>query len=251
MARRMILEGAKVKAVLELLPYSSGLKRNIVQCLNDYDIPLKFSHTITQIHGQKRLEGVTYAQVDENRRVLKETEQYIPCDTLLLSVWLIPENELSRKADVKLSPVTSGPVVNNSLETSNEGIFACGNVLHVHDLVDNVTLESENAGRNAASYINGQLSRGGEITVIAVEGVRYTVPQFINPEAMESSLTVRFRVGDVFRNAYISVYFDEERVIRRRKNIITPGEMEEVRLTPEMFKTRPDTKSITFKIERS
>lgn len=251
MARRMILEGAKVKAVLELLPYSSGLKRNIVQCLNDYDIPLMFSHTITRIHGQKRLEGVTYAQVDENRKVIKETEQYIPCDTLLLSVGLIPENELSRKAHVRLSPVTSGPVVNNSLETSNEGIFACGNVLHVHDLVDNVTLESENAGRNAVKYLKGLSSSEREIPINAVEGVRYTVPQFICPETMEGPLSVRFRVGDVYRNEYISVYFNQERVIRRKKNIITPGEMEEVRLTPEMFKTRPDVKSITFRIERS
>ena len=251
MARRMILEGARVKAVLELLPYSSGLKRNIVQCLNDYDIPLKFSHTITQIHGKERLEGITYAQVDERRRPIKETEKYVPCDTLLLSVGLIPENELSRKANVKLSPVTSGPVVNNSLETSAEGIFACGNVLHVHDLVDNVTIESENAGKNAARYIKGIMNRGREIPLNAVEGVRYTVPQFISPEGMDGPLSVRFRVGDVYRDAYVSVYFDGERIFHRKKRILTPGEMEDVVLTPDMFKTRPETKSLTFKVERS
>ena len=251
MARRMMLEGAKVKVVLELLPYSSGLKRNIVQCLNDYDIPLKFSHTITQIHGKERLEGVTYAQVDENRRPIKGTEQYVSCDTLLLSVGLIPENELSRKANVKLSKVTSGPIVNNNLETSTEGIFACGNVLHVHDLVDNVTIESENAGRNAVRYIKGTLNKGKEIPLSAVDGVRYTVPQFINPENMDGPLSVRFRVGDVYRDSYVSVYFDDERISHRKKKILTPGEMEEVILKPEMFKERPETKSITFKIERS
>lgn len=251
MARRMILEGAKVKAVLELLPYSSGLKRNIVQCLNDFNIPLKFSHTITRIHGKERLEGVTYAKVDENRKPIKGTEQYISCDTLLLSVGLIPENELSRKANVRLSSVTSGPVVNNSLETSIDGIFACGNVLHVHDLVDNVTKESENAGKNAVRYIRGELRRGREIPLSAVEGVRYTVPQFINPETMDGPLSVRFRVGDVYKDSYVSVYFDDERIIHREKRILTPGEMEEVVLMPEMFKERPETKSITFKIERS
>lgn len=251
MARRMMLEGAKVKVVLELLPYSSGLKRNIVQCLNDYDIPLKFSHTITRIHGKERLEGVTYAQVDENRRPIKGTEQYVSCDTLLLSVGLIPENELSRKAGVKLSKVTSGPIVNNNLETSTDGIFACGNVLHVHDLVDNVTIESENAGRNAVRYIKGTLSRGREIPLSAAQGVRYTVPQFINPENMDGPLSVRFRVGNVYRDSYVSVYFDNERISHRKKRIFTPGEMEEVVLKPEMFKERPETKSITFKIERS
>lgn len=251
MARRMRFEGAKVKAVVELLPYSSGLKRNIVQCLDDYDIPLKFSHTVVQIHGKDRLEGVTIAQVGEDRRPIKETEEYISCDTLLLSVGLVPENELSRKAGVALSQVTGGAIVDNTLETNIEGIFACGNVLHVHDLVDNVTLESSEAGRNAAKYINGLYSKGTRVRVNAIEGVRYTIPQFIDLERIDKELYVRFRVGDVFKDAYLSVYFDDSRVIHRKRRILTPGEMEEVKLTDNMFKEHPGINAITFKVERS
>lgn len=251
MARRMTLEGARVKAVLELLPYSSGLKRNIVQCLDDYDIPLKLSHTVVRIHGRDRLEGVTIARVGEDRRPIGETEEYIACDTLLLSVGLIPENELSRKAGVLLSPVTGGAIVDNSLETNIEGIFACGNVLHVHDLVDNVTLESSSAGYNAAKYIKGLSCKGSKVAVKAIDGVRYTIPQFIDLERMDKELYVRFRVGDVFKDAYISIYFDDERVIHRRKRILTPGEMEEVKLTDPMFKEHSGVKTITFKVEGS
>lgn len=251
MARRMSFEGAKVKAVLELLPYSSGLKRNIVQCLDDYDIPLKLSHTVVKIHGKDRLEGVTVAKVGEDRKPIRETEEYIACDTLLLSVGLIPENELSRKAGVTLSSVTGGAIVDNSLETNIEGIFACGNVLHVHDLVDNAAIESSDAGRNAAKYIKGLFKKGSGIRVNAVEGVRYAVPQFIDPERMEKELCVRFRVGDVFKDSYISVYFDDKRVIHRKRRILTPGEMEEVKLTDGMFKEYSGVKAITFKVERS
>lgn len=251
MARRMCLEGAAVKAVLELLPYSSGLKRNIVQCLDDYSIPLKLNHTVVQIHGKDRLQGVTAARVGENRKPIRETEEYISCDTLLLSVGLIPENELSRKAGVALSPVTGGAVVDNSLETNIDGIFACGNVLHVHDLVDNVTLESSDAGKSAAKYINGSSSMGSRVMVNAMEGVRYTIPQFIYPKRIDRELYVRFRVFDVFKDAYISVYFDDNRVIHRKKRILTPGEMEEVILTDKMFSEHPWVKAITFKVERS
>lgn len=250
MARRMCLEGATVKAVLELLPYSSGLKRNIVQCLDDYNIPLKLNHTVVQIHGKDRLQGVTAARVGENRKPIRETEEYISCDTLLLSVGLIPENELSRKAGVELSPVTGGAVVDNSLETNINGIFACGNVLHVHDLVDNVTKESSDAGKNAAKYINGLSSMGSRVMVNAMEGVRYTIPQLIDPKRIDRELYVRFRASDVFKDAYISVYFDDNRVIHRKKRILTPGEMEEVILTDKMFSEHPLVKTITFKVER-
>jgi len=251
MARRMSLEGAHVKAVLELLPYSSGLKRNIVQCLDDYNIPLKLSHTIVKIHGKDRLSGVTIAKVDDKRKPIKETEEYIPCDTLLLSVGLLPENELSRKVKVDLSPVTGGAIVDNFLQTNIEGIFACGNVLHVHDLVDNVTLESYNAGTNASLYIKGLLKNDKKIPLNAIDGVRYTVPQFISPNAIENNITVRFRVSDVFKNSSVAVYFDEIKVINKKKKIFTPGEMEEIKLTKDMFLKYPNVKTITFKIENT
>ncbi|KGM98421.1 pyridine nucleotide-disulfide oxidoreductase [Clostridium novyi A str. 4552] len=249
MARRMTLEGAKVKAVVELMPYSGGLKRNIVQCLDDFGIPLKLAHTVTNIKGKDRLEGVSIAQVDENRRPIKETEEYIPCDTLLLSVGLIPENELSTKADVNLSPVTSGPLVNESLQTNIEGVFACGNVLHVHDLVDFVTEESINAGKNAAKYLNGKKFEGNGIELVATEGARYTVPKTINPENIEKLVDVRFRVGDVYKDSYISVYFDDVREMHIKKRIIAPGEMETVKLTKALFDKHPNCKKITVKVE--
>ncbi|MFD3155517.1 NAD(P)/FAD-dependent oxidoreductase [Haloimpatiens sp. FM7330] len=249
MARRMTLEGAKVKAVVELMPYSGGLKRNIVQCLDDFDIPLKLSHTVTNIKGKNRVEGVTIAKVDENRRPIKGSEQYIPCDTLLLSVGLIPENELSTKANVDLSPVTGGPQVNESLQTNIEGVFACGNVLHVHDLVDNVTTESINAGKSAANYVKGKQFANGGIEVVATDGARYTVPRYININNIDKLIDVRFRVGDVYKDSYISVYFDDVREIHRKKRILTPGEMETVKLTREMFEKYPECKKITVKVE--
>ncbi len=250
MARRMTLEGAKVKAVVELMPYSGGLKRNIVQCLDDFDIPLKLSYTVTNIKGKDRVEGVTIAEVGKDRKPVKETEEYIPCDTLLLSVGLLPENELSRKADVKLSNITGGPEVDERLETNQEGIFACGNVLHVHDLVDNVTLESINAGKNAVEYIKGKKSNGKKVEIIATEGVRYTVPKYVNPENVEDHIDVRFRVGDVFKNSFIAVYFDDQREMHIKKRILTPGEMETVKLTKAMFEKYSNCEKITIKVER-
>jgi pyruvate/2-oxoglutarate dehydrogenase complex dihydrolipoamide dehydrogenase (E3) component len=249
MARRMTLEGAKVKAVVELMPYSGGLKRNIVQCLDDFGIPLKLAHTVTNIKGKDRLEGVTIAKVDENRKPIKGTEEYIPCDTLLLSVGLVPENELSTKADVELSPITGGPIVNESLQTNVEGVFACGNVLHVHDLVDFVTEESINAGKNAAKYINGQAFNKDGIEISAENGARYTVPKFINPENVEKLVDVRFRVGDVYKDSYVSVYFDDVREMHMKKRILTPGEMETVKLTKALFEKHPNCKKITVKVE--
>ena len=250
MARRMTLEGANVKACVELMPHSSGLKRNIVQCLDDFNIPLKLSHTITNIHGHDRLCGVTIAQVDDHRKPIKGTEEYIACDTLLLSVGLLPENELSRKANVKLSRVTGGPLVDERMQTSIPGIFTCGNVLHVHDLVDNVTTESYTAGRNAADYINGIHHVGKSVEVFATGGVRYTVPSTINPENIGNGIDVRFRVGEVHKAAYISVYFDDVREMHLKKKILTPGEMESVKLTKAIFDKYSTCKKITIKVEK-
>lgn len=231
MARRMTLEGAKVKVVAELMPYSGGLKRNIVQCLNDFDIPLKLSHTVVDIEGKERVEAVTIAQVGADRKPIPGTEERYTCDTLLLSCGLLPENELSRTAGVELSPVTSGPVVNESLETSVEGVFACGNVLHVHDLVDYVSQEAAVAGRHAAEYIKAdamEKSSGKTIQIEGEGGVRYTVPGFIRPDCMDENLTVRFRVGNVYQNCSIVTYFDDREIARRKRPVMAPGEMEQI-----------------------
>jgi NADPH-dependent 2,4-dienoyl-CoA reductase/sulfur reductase-like enzyme len=249
MARRMTLEGAKVRAVVELMPYSGGLKRNIVQCLDDFGIPLKLSHTVVNIKGKDRLQGVTIAKVDENRRPIMGTEEYIACDTLLLSVGLLPENELSRQANVELSNITGGPIVNESLQTNMGGIFACGNVLHVHDLVDHVTTESYNAGINAASYVKGRMFDEKGIEIVATEGVRYTVPKYINGKNIDKPFDVRFRVGDVYKDSYISVYFDDIREMHIKKRVLAPGEMESVKFTKEIFAKYPDCKRITVKVE--
>lgn len=254
MARRMTLEGAKVKVVAELMPYSGGLKRNIVQCLDDYKIPLKLSHTVIDIKGKERVEGVTLAEVDENRRPIKGTEEFYSCDTLLLSVGLIPENEISGSMGVELNPITSGPKVNERLETSIEGVFACGNVLHVHDLVDFVSEEAAAAGKNAAMYVQEGESaseQGRKIKLRPLAGVRYTVPETINPMRMDEKLTVRFRVGNVYQNCYISVYFDEERVLYRKRQIVAPGEMEEIKLSKEELLKYPNLDTITIKIEEA
>ncbi len=253
MARRMTLEGAKVKVVAELLSYSGGLKRNIVQCLDDFNIPLKLSHTVIDIKGKERVEGVTIAQVDENRRPMKGTEEFYSCDTLLLSCGLIPENELSFGMGIEMNAVTSGPVVNESLETNIEGVFACGNVLHVHDLVDYVSEEADAAGKSAAQYI---LNDGKEletsyesIPVLATDGVRYTVPKIVNPGRVGEKQKVRFRVERVYRNSFISVYLGDERIIHRKKTVMAPGEMEEIQLGREQLKQHVGITQITVKIE--
>lgn len=252
MARRMTLEGAKVQVVAELMPYSGGLKRNIVQCLNDYDIPLKLSHTVVDIKGKERVEGVTIAEVDHTGQPIPGTEEEYACDTLLLSVGLIPENELSSGMGVELSKITSGPVVNESLETNIEGVFACGNVLHVHDLVDFVSEEAAAAGKNAAKYVKEEMgSVGNTVAIKATDGVRYTVPSTIHTERMEDILTVRFRVGNVYKNHYISVYLDEERILHRKCPVMAPGEMEEVQLKKAQLKEYPDLKTIIIKLEEA
>ena len=252
MARRMTLEGAKVKVVAELMPYSGGLKRNIVQCLNDFDIPLKLSHTVVDIEGKNRVEAVTIAEVGPDRKPIPGTEERYTCDTLLLSCGLIPENELSRSAGVELSPVTSGPVVNDSLETNIEGIFACGNVLHVHALVDYVSQEASTAGANAAKYIqNGEDTGSKTVEILPVDGVRYTVPKYTRPSEMADNLTVRFRVGDVYKNCAIATYLDAELISKRKRPVMAPGEMEQVILNKKKLEEYPDLSKITIKIEEA
>ena len=243
MARRMTLEGAKVHAVCELMPYSGGLARNIEQCLNDFNIPLKLSHTVVEIHGRERLEGVTIAKVDERRRPIAETREYIPCDTLLLSVGLIPENELSKTADVALDRVTNGAVVDQDRQTATEDIFACGNVLHVHDLVDFVSEEAEVAGKSAAAYILGKTEKKINIPLSTDGKVRYTVPQVITAE---KDVTVYFRVADVYRNVTLKVLDGERVVAQKKKSRMAPGEMESITLKSAAF---ADAKELKFVLE--
>lgn len=228
MARRMTLEGAKVKCVAELMPYSGGLKRNIVQCLNDYNIPLLLSHTVVDIKGKNRVESITLAKVDENRKPIPGTEKEYKCDTLLLSVGLLPENELSKLADVQLSRVTSGPLVNDNFETNIEGIFACGNVLHVHDLVDYVSSEAELAGYYAAKYILDKKEHHEYLNIDVKDGVRYTVPSKIDVDNMEDRIIVRFRVDNEYRNKSIAVLKNNEELKVIKKRVLAPGEMEQI-----------------------
>ena len=251
MARRMTLEGAKVLVVAELMPYSGGLKRNIVQCLNDFNIPLKLSTTVVDIEGKERVSGITLAGVDENRRPIPGTEEHYDCDTLLLSCGLIPENELSRGMGVRMNPVTNGPCVNESLETSIPGVFAAGNVLHVHDLVDYVSEEAAAAGKTAAEYValGGKEPLRHEIPLETSGGPRYTVPCAIDPARMPEKLTVRFRVGDVIKDKAVSVYFGQDRIIHRRRPVMAPGEMEEIVLTRKNFEDHPDLSKVRICVE--
>ena len=270
MARRMTLEGAKVKVVAELMPYSGGLKRNIVQCLDDFGIPLKLSHTVINIEGKERVQAVTIAQVGADRRPIPGTEERYTCDTLLLSVGLIPENELSRAAGIEINGVTNGPVVNESLETSEEGVFACGNVLHVHDLVDNVSEEASRAGTNAARFVarlSGKTAQPGtleprnessetrtgtgEIQIRTGNGVRYTVPSFVNPERLDGNLIIRFRVGAIYKDSSVVVRLGGERLRALKKKIIAPGEMEQVIITKDELLQHENADSIEISIEEN
>ncbi len=235
MARRMTLEGAEVKCVCELMPYSSGLTRNIVQCLDDFNIPLHLSCTVVDIHGKERVEGVTIAKVDDNRKPIPGTEEYIECDTLLLSVGLIPENELTRAVGISLDPVTSGAIVDEYRETSHKGVFACGNVLHVHDLVDYVTLESQTAGEGAARYVLGKTDDAEYITTKGVNGVRYIVPQKVNVKN-DGDVKLYFRVGQVYKNARTVVKYNGEEIISKKRPRLAPGEMENVVIKNDMLK---------------
>ena len=283
MARRMTLEGAKVKVVAELMPYSGGLKRNIVQCLEDFGIPLKLSHTVVAIHGKERLTGVTLAQVDHDGRPVPGTEEEYSCDTLLLSVGLIPENELSKNAGVALSSATSGPVVDESFQTSVNGIFACGNVLHVHDLVDFVSEEAANAGRRAAEYARETSEESSEkrmkcgesrkdlpesqaaceewtakmpenevsgiLDILPGDGVRYTVPSVLHLAQMGETLKIRFRVRKEYKNCCVTVHAGDRQLFRRRKQIFVPGEMEEAVIRREDLNDALPADTITVRIE--
>ena len=252
MARRMTLEGAKVLVVAELMPYSGGLKRNIVQCLNDFDIPLKLSHTVVDIQGRERVTGVTIAQVGPDRKPIPGTEIHYDCDTLLLSCGLLPENELSRAMGVTISPVTNGPVVDESLQTSIPGVFAAGNVLHVHDLVDFVSEEAAAAGRAAVRYLaQGPGSGAGEIPITFEGGPRYTVPASIDPQRVCDDLVIRFRVGGVMKNRRVRLYLDDEPVVNRKRPVMAPGEMEELKLTQEALAKHPDLKRIHIAVEEA
>lgn len=246
MARRMTLEGAEVKAVCELMPYSGGLARNIEQCLHDFNIPLLLSHTVVEIHGKERVTGVMIAKVDEKRRPIPETRQYIECDTLLLSVGLIPENELTRGANIVIDRVTNGAVVDQNRQTEVEGVFACGNVLHVHDLVDFVSEEAEIAGRAAAAYVEGKKAAGDRNIRLVTDGkVRYTVPQCITAA---EPVTVYFRVADVYRDVRIVVRDGERVLIDKKKQKVAPGEMETVALTADMIAS-VSSNTLSFSIE--
>ena len=251
MARRMTLEGAKVKVVAELMPYSGGLKRNIVQCLYDYGIPLKLSHTVTKIHGKDRVTGVTISQVGSNLQPILGTEEFYTCDTLLLSCGLIPETELMKKAGIILNPVTSGPDVEDSLETSVQGVFACGNVLHVHDLVDFVSEEAARAGQNAVAFLKNPDARRDTVkTALRGEnGVRYTVPEMLDIKNMNPEVVVRFRVGDVYKNKSISVYYDDHKIRTIRKRVMAPGEMEQIVLNRDSFQEFAMVKEIRIAVE--
>ncbi len=235
MARRMTFEGAKVKAVVELMPYSSGLNRNIVQCVKDFDIPLMFSHTVVDIKGEGRVTGVVIAQVDDKLQPIMSTAKEISCDTLLLSIGLIPQNELATGANVTLSPITGGAVVDENMMTSVDGVFECGNVLHVHDLVDFVSKESEDAGRSAAEFIKtGSVDRN-YVETRGVDGVRYVVPQRLSKDCKADKLQLKLRVGNVFKNVRLVVEADGEEIYSKKKQIVTPGEMESIVLNEEQI----------------
>lgn len=251
MARRMVFEGAKVECVVELMPYSGGLKRNIVQCLNDYDIPLKLSHTVMAIHGEERVVGATIAKVDEKLQPIEGTKEYIECDTILFSVGLLPENELSKLVGIKIG-LTGGPVVDEKMQTNRAGIFACGNVLHVHDLVDFVTEESYEAGKSAADFIKG-ISEGMEevdyIKMTVGEGIRYTVPTKINKNTNNKCIEIKFRVRDTYENCKVSVYLDDECLVSRKYRVLVPGEMEKLMLKADQLRRLKEAHTLSIVVE--
>ena len=249
MARRMTLEGAKVLACVELMPYSGGLQRNIVQCLNDFDIPLYLSHTIIDIRGKNRVEGITIAEVGADRKPIAGTEIDFDCDTVLLSVGLIPENELTKTADIEIDGRTNGAIVFENMETSAEGIFACGNVVHVHDLVDFVTAESQRAGKAAADYVlNGERSRSEFTALKTSNQIGYTVPQKIRKGT--ESAEIFFRVRQIFKDSAIVVKDGEKQIARFKREHMAPGEMEKITL-PKVLLDKIDSNKITVSVEEA
>ncbi|MDZ5726160.1 FAD-dependent oxidoreductase [Acetobacterium sp. K1/6] len=250
MARRMTLEGAHVQAVCELMPYSNGLVRNIVQCLDDYDIPLKLSHTITFIHGKDRLEGVTVAKVDEKLKVIPGTEEYIPCDTLLLSVGLIPENEITRNAGVTMDNRTNGAIVGELRQTSMPGVFACGNVVHVHDLVDFVSEEAVLAGKGAAKYIKGDLASEITFTTTNGDGIGYVVPQQVAMKNVEEKVTFYMRVRQVFQDKVVNAYIGDQLIATKKEKKLLPAEMVNFKIAKDVLAQYP-AGEIRFVVEEA
>ncbi len=249
MARRMTLEGAEVKVVCEIMPYSGGLTRNIVQCLDDFGIPLRLSTTVIETHGKNRLEGVTIAKVDEKLCPIKGTEEYIECDTLMLSVGLIPENELTKNVGIAIDRVTSGAVVDEMRQTDHKGVFACGNVLHVHDLVDYVTLESQLAGQGAAEYILGNAPKQTEyVNTVTGNGVRYLVPQRVNIKNPDD-VKLYFRVGRIFKNAKVVLECGGKVISSKKKVKLAPGEMENVTIPANVLAGMNGNDSIIVRVE--
>ncbi len=250
MARRLVLEGAEVQAVAELMPFSGGLTRNIVQCLDDYEIPLLLEHTVKTIKGKDRVEAVVIAKVDKNRKIIPGTEVEYECDTLLLSVGLIPENELSVGAGIDLDRITSGPIVNESMETSVEGIFGCGNVVHVHDLVDFVTEESRKAGKNAARYVKGEIvNTDKEIEVIPGGGIGYIVPHKIRIENIEGKIDLLMRVKKVYKDTKLLIKADGVVIKEIKKAHLAPGEMERVILQKSLLENKKYN-NISIEVEK-
>ena len=251
MARRMTLEGAKVLAVVELMPYSGGLKRNIVQCLEDFDIPLYMSHTVTKVEGENRVEAVTVSEVDENRKPIQETEIRYECDTLLLSCGLIPENELTQGLGASMNKVTNGPVVDSDLETSIPGVFACGNVLHVHDLVDFVSEEASDAGKNAAMYAASEprYKVKTKIPVKVSNEIRYTVPSSVVLAGIREDIKVRFRVGNIYKFKKVTASAGDLVLATKIRKVMTPGEMEEIVLPVGKLKDIKGATEITITVE--
>lgn len=248
-ARRMIIEGANVKAVVEKLPYCNGLDKNFNECLRDFDIPLMLNHTIIDVKGKERLEGVTIAKIDKNKEIINGSEKYMLCDTLILSVDLMSENELLRQAGVELSISIGGPLVNESMHTSVDGIFACGNVLHVHDYANSVWKESVVAGKAAAQYVKGKDFNGEEIKIVSIQGVKYTVPASINIKNVQEVADIKFRVNDLFKDSYISVYFNEKRVIHYKKSVLAPSEMQIVQIKKDLLDKYTECNEIRLCIE--
>lgn len=252
MARRLTLEGAKVHAVAEIMPYSSGLKRNIVQCLKDFDIPLYLNHTVAKIHGDKRVEGVTICQVDANKNLIAGTEKYFECDTILFSVGLIPENELAKGMGVPLSPKTKGAIVYQNRETLIDGVFACGNALQVHDLVDYVSDESEIAGKSASEYVKNGKTAHDSVNVINGSNISYVLPQKLD-KAVSGNVKLYFRVSGVYKNCTIKLVSEGETILSSRKGIVAPGEMETLYLKEEQIKLLNGDLTISLEVndERS
>ena len=247
MARRLTLEGAEVKAVVELMPFSGGLTRNIVQCLDDYNIPLYLSHTVIDVVGKDRLEKVVIAKVDENRKPIPGTEKEYECDTLLLSVGLIPENDISRKTGLEIDRRTNGLIVNEMMETSAEGIFACGNVVHVHDLVDFVSAEARKAGAAAARYIKNEVKDGEYKEIINGKGITYTVPQKFRGENIDKALEIFMRVNNIYKNVKLEVKDEEKVLMSLNKQHLAPGEMEKVMVPKKILDTMIG-KSLTVEV---